>query len=346
MIRSAEKLLRGRRMIAYGAGEYYDRAMKHTTVTPEYFVDDERLGGEKCGRAIKPVSALREENGDAVVFIFERNIPQAILRLSEYGCVWKQNLFDCRCFGVNTLYYDDYVHVRDLDELGRSAVCEISIGFGAEITIENVVIPVRQNGGMVRMRFGNRSRTVIRDCVIGQGCELNAGGNAELVLGVGTTVGEECMISAATDSWVRLDGRILLSHHSIVDAANGVGIQVGDACTFGWHLHLYAYAPLKIGGDCMCSSNVYIESGAGHDLIVDGKKRYPEPMEIGGHVWLGMGCCVLGGAGIGEDSMVGAHTVVTKKFGAAQLLAGNPARVVKEKIVWDRNYTAYKELYH
>ncbi len=346
MIRSAEELLRGRRMIAYGAGEYFDRAMKYAVVAPEYFVDDERAGGEKCGRAIRPVSALREERGDAVVFIFDRNIPGAILRLAEYGCEWNQTLFDCRCFGVNTLYYDDYIHARDLDELGRSEACEVSIGFGAEIKMENVVIPVRRSGGLVRMRFGNSSRTVIRDCVIGQGSELNAGGKAELAIGPGSTVGENCRISAATDSWVRMGERVLLSRDSIVDAANGVGIDVGDGCTFGWNLHLYAYAPITIGGDCMCSSNVYIESGAGHDLIAGGVKRYPEPMKIGKHVWLGMGCCVLGGAAIGEGCMVGAHAVMTKKFGAAQLLAGNPARTVKESIVWDRDYTAYKELYH
>ena len=75
---------------------------------------------------------------------------------------------------------------------------------------------------------------------------------------------------------------------STIDAANGVPIAFGEGSTFGPHLHVFGYAPIDIGTDCMFSSNVYVESGAGHDLEVDGVSRRPAPLTIGRHVWVGM----------------------------------------------------------
>ena len=80
-------------------------------------------------------------------------------------------------------------------------------------------------------------------------------------------------------STIALGPRVLVSEQSTIDAANDVPIAFGEGSTFGPHLHVFGYAPIDIGTDCMFSSNVYVESGAGHDLEVDGVSRRPAPLQ-------------------------------------------------------------------
>lgn len=54
-----------------------------------------------------------------------------------------------------------------------------------------------------------------------------------------------------------------------------------------------------------------------------------EPITIGDNVWLGGGVIVCPGVSIGEDTVVGAGSVVTKDLPPGVVAAGNPARVVK-----------------
>ena len=54
------------------------------------------------------------------------------------------------------------------------------------------------------------------------------------------------------------------------------------------------------------------------------------PIRIGSNVWIGFDCCVLPGVTIGDGSIVGARSVVTQDVPAYTIVAGNPARVVRE----------------
>ena len=53
-------------------------------------------------------------------------------------------------------------------------------------------------------------------------------------------------------------------------------------------------------------------------------------MHIGDNVWLGDHCVILKGVTIGENSVVGANAVVSRDVPANVVVAGNPARVVKQ----------------
>ena len=72
---------------------------------------------------------------------------------------------------------------------------------------------------------------------------------------------------------------------------------------------------------------------AGHPL--DHERRnagleYALPITIGNNVWIGAQVCVLPGVTIGDDSVIGAGSVVTKDIPAGVLAAGNPCRVIRE----------------
>ena len=72
---------------------------------------------------------------------------------------------------------------------------------------------------------------------------------------------------------------------------------------------------------------------AGHPL--DHERRnagleYALPITLGNNVWIGAQVCVLPGMTIGDDSVIGAGSVVTKDIPAGVLAAGNPCRVIRE----------------
>lgn len=72
---------------------------------------------------------------------------------------------------------------------------------------------------------------------------------------------------------------------------------------------------------------------AGHPL--DHERRnagleYALPITIGNNVWIGAQVCVLPGVTIGDDSVIGAGSVVTKDIPAGVLATGNPCRVIRE----------------
>ena len=72
---------------------------------------------------------------------------------------------------------------------------------------------------------------------------------------------------------------------------------------------------------------------AGHPL--DHERRnagleYAQPITIGNNVWIGAQVCVLPGVTIGDDSVIGAGSVVTKDIPAGVLATGNPCRVIRE----------------
>jgi acetyltransferase-like isoleucine patch superfamily enzyme len=54
-----------------------------------------------------------------------------------------------------------------------------------------------------------------------------------------------------------------------------------------------------------------------------------EPVTIGRNVWVGMNSIILKGVAIGDNSIIGAGSVVTKSVPENVLAAGNPARVLK-----------------
>jgi maltose O-acetyltransferase len=59
------------------------------------------------------------------------------------------------------------------------------------------------------------------------------------------------------------------------------------------------------------------------------KKEYAKPIRIGSDCWIGGGAIILPGVTIGDETVVGAGSVVTKDLPSGVLAAGNPCRVIR-----------------
>lgn len=97
---------------------------------------------------------------------------------------------------------------------------------------------------------------------------------------------------------------------------------------------------IVIGDDCMFSGNVEIWNSDTH-LITDMEGHginQSKPIIIGNHVWLGKGVKVLKGVYIGHNSVIGMGSIVTKNILDNSIAAGNPARIIKNNIKWEKGF--------
>lgn len=100
-------------------------------------------------------------------------------------------------------------------------------------------------------------------------------------------------------------------------------------------------ASLTIGEECMFSFRLNIFTGDGHqitDRTTGEIMSQNSSVEIGDHVWIGHDVSIGKNVKIPSNSIIGFNSVVTKKFEEEYTaIAGNPAKVIKRNIVWDRN---------
>ena len=121
--------------------------------------------------------------------------------------------------------------------------------------------------------------------------------------------------------------------HVEVSAAEST-IEVGDRTEFNNNLMLKSEGEgIRIGKDCLFGAEVQIFDSDFHELT-PGKRVGGTPrtaaVEIGDGIFAGMGVKILKGVTIGDDSVIGAGSVVTSSIPAGVIAAGNPARVIRE----------------
>ena len=117
-------------------------------------------------------------------------------------------------------------------------------------------------------------------------------------------------------------------------------ISIGEhTSTRGVHLNAIEGTAINIGIDCMISSDTYFRTGDSHSIVdLYGKRlNFSENIFIGDHVWIGTNVLCLKGVYIPNHCIVGAGSLLTKKFTEENvIMVGNPARVVKYKTDWVR----------
>ena len=97
---------------------------------------------------------------------------------------------------------------------------------------------------------------------------------------------------------------------------------------------------MTIGYDCMLSYNVIIRTEDAHTIYDCSTKQIlnpPQDVNIGNHVWVAANTTILKGSYIPSNCIVGTYSLVNKKFTEEScIIAGIPAKVVKQGINWDR----------
>lgn len=122
---------------------------------------------------------------------------------------------------------------------------------------------------------------------------------------------------------------------------HGENIFIGNNVVIGMNCTFVDNQEIRIGNQVMIASNVQIYT-ASHPvlpkerLVPDWKERgttffrtYARPVVIRDNAWIGGGCIILPGVTVGENSVVGAGSVVNRDVPDNCVAAGNPCRVIR-----------------
>ena len=124
-----------------------------------------------------------------------------------------------------------------------------------------------------------------------------------------------------------------LRYGAYIEVVNGGKLTIGQgACNVG--LTIMCAKEVTIGNGVRIGRNVSIRDWNGPHVIINETFVNHAPVHIGDHVWLCSGCTIMPGVTIGEGAVIAANSTVTKDVPAHSLVAGSPAKVIKNNIEW------------
>ena len=116
-------------------------------------------------------------------------------------------------------------------------------------------------------------------------------------------------------------------------------IEIGENVEINDEVHIGATQKIIIEDNVLIASKVYISDhnhgsykGDEQDSpmsIPKERKIHSSPIRIEKNVWIGELCCILQGVTIGEGSIIGAMSVVTKDIPPYTIAVGSPAKLIK-----------------
>ena len=97
---------------------------------------------------------------------------------------------------------------------------------------------------------------------------------------------------------------------------------------------------IKIGSECMLSEQIDIWATDSHPILNNKGDvvNRSTPIDIGKHVWIGKRCVILKGVSVGDGCIIGMNSTVTKSIPQKTICAGNPAKIIKNNLNWDRAF--------
>ena len=137
------------------------------------------------------------------------------------------------------------------------------------------------------------------------------------------------------------------------DCGEGVYIEAPFYSNFGGHnCHFGKMVYANYGLTCVDDTHIYIGAytmlgpnvtiaTAGHPILPELREKglqYNMPVHIGRNCWLGAGVIIMPGITIGDNTVIGAGSIVTKDIPSNVVAVGNPCRVMREVGERDRNY--------
>ncbi len=124
------------------------------------------------------------------------------------------------------------------------------------------------------------------------------------------------------------DQKVRFSVWSVQD--KGGSIALGSYCLIAPGVRISSGAEIVIGDNCMMANGVYITDADWHGIYDRASLGRAEPVNISSNVWIGDSAIICKGVSIGQNSIIGAGSVVVKPVPPDVIVAGNPARVVRK----------------
>ncbi len=111
----------------------------------------------------------------------------------------------------------------------------------------------------------------------------------------------------------------------------GARLEIGNGTYINYGTSIGATLSIRIGANCSIGTNSTLIDNDFHSLDPEHRNEVPPsaPIVLEDNVWLGLRVIVLRGVTIGQGSVIGAGSVVTRSIPPRSLAAGQPARVIR-----------------
>ncbi|MFL5834084.1 MAG: acyltransferase [Solirubrobacterales bacterium] len=122
-------------------------------------------------------------------------------------------------------------------------------------------------------------------------------------------------------------------------------VEIGAKTVMGQECTISAYQRVRIGDECVIADRaMFIDFDHGIVEVerpIRSQGIYKRDVEVGNNVWIGYGACILRGVSVGDNSVIGTNSVVTKDVPANAVVGGIPARIIRmreapEELRWER----------
>ena len=112
----------------------------------------------------------------------------------------------------------------------------------------------------------------------------------------------------------------------------GKNVHFGNGVYANFNLTMVDDCDIFVGNNVMFGPNVTVSAGTHpiHPELRSKQAQYNIPIHIGNNVWIGANSVILPGVDIGDNSVIGAGSIVTKDIPSNVIAVGNPCRVLRE----------------
>ncbi len=136
--------------------------------------------------------------------------------------------------------------------------------------------------------------------------------NGKLIFEKSYSIGKGCRFDIGNDAVAKFGSGYVNAQTNFIIMH---GITIGDGCAISW--------------GCEFLDEDF------HEITYNERKEKTPSIEIGSHVWIGSNTSVLKGSRIPDGCVVASGSVVSSVFEKTNcLIAGNPAKVIKENVEW------------
>lgn len=194
--------------------------------------------------------------------------------------------------------------------------------------------------------FGNAYRKLARDLKAGRSPRELVSKSARYALELATakvylSAVDEVGAGVRTLERPRIDnqGFMSIGAHSLLRSVNvpvelvtsvGARLIIGEDCSINYGVSLGCTQSIHLGARCRLGPYVSVVDSAFHDLLDRSRRPPSQPVVIEDDVWIGAKASIMPGVTIGRGAVVGTAAVVTKDVPPFTVVAGVPAKVVKQ----------------
>lgn len=355
----------GRKLLIWGAWEIgweLAEALQQNHLEIDAYVDSNHYGKDYQGYPVISPDDLDTDN---------RSEYYLIVSLVEHASVykaledknWKEfddfiylgktvNLTSCKNYQD---IYGNHIESKISKNLeikmacGSQLIIEEGVRIGKNVRIEVTMLSeIRiKKGALIPDNSYIRSNckgkiTIGSWCHFGSNLCIDVSANGKLVLDSECHFEQNCFMEIYSDGSIMIDKQCGFGMNAILRVEYGGRIQIGAHSTFGNDtiIRIFHASTFECGSDCMFSYCTRVRGEDGH-AIIDIKNREimerKKNVKLGNHVWVGMGATIFPGTEMGDNSIIGANSLVNHSFPQNCIVIGTPARIHKTGVTWDRN---------